>query len=347
MPKDAPIAHTQSGAKRYPKDWSAAYSDDDKAKVRQLLDWLADGQVHKPGYRNQRSEAKLAKAIGKTPSTVNGVLAGNYPSPPTKHLNAMLGYLEREADRDEALGTMPVVETSVYKMGVLVCRKAHAGRDFGILSAEVGTGKTTVLKQYEADNPGSVMRVRGTPDMNAPVLCRELVERTGAHVHKSSKYSGGTKSEMLRGLIKYFSGRDMLLILDEADKVQDSTMEYIRTISDEAEIGVVLAGTERLRPMVEGDQGRHGQISSRVGFWPPVIRSITRADSDLIVRACYPDAEDEVLDACWQMISGKARVLGKLLRNVDEAMRSHDLPLTGELVIKAGQQLMGLKGGRL
>lgn len=332
-------------ARKYPDTWTDKYTEADRADTLRILDWLATPQT-RAGFEHQRTESKLAKAVGVSPSTVNSILGGVYPSPPRKHLDAMLSVIEREAERDDTLSQIPLIETSVYKMAALVCRQAHHGRDFGVLSGEVGVGKTTALKEYARRNPRTAMYMRGTPNMNATVWNRVMVSRTGAHVHKANKYSHGNRAEQLAGLIEHFAGRDMLFILDEADKVADSTLEDIRALSDEAEIGVVLAGTERLRGMIEGDKGRHGQISSRVGFWPPVIRGISREDSDAIVNACFPAANDDVRTAAWEMCSAKARVLGKLLRNVDELVRHQGHTLAGPLVIQAGQQLMGLRGGR-
>lgn len=317
----------------------AKYSEQDVADARRVNAWLAE-----PG-RNL-SEIKFARAVGGSQTTVNQILTGRYPSPPRKHLDAMLAYIERESNRAADMIEPPFVATSVYKLASLVCRKAHEGRDFGVLSGEVGVGKTRALKEYAARNAASTLYLRGSPDMNPRLLMLALVEATGAVVEKTNKYSNGTKSDMLRAVTQWFAGRDYLLIFDEADKVQEGCLEYIRTIVDEAEIGCVLSGTERLRPMVENEHGRHGQISSRVGFWPSVIRSITREDSDLIAGEALGVNDADVLDACWEMCSGKARVLGKLLRNVHHARKGGTHELTGHLVIQAGQQLMGLKRDR-
>lgn len=328
----------------HPTTWAPNYDAEDKEAVCHIIDWINAGQTHAPGYANQRNQTKLARATGIAQGTLNPILLGKYVSSPKKQLATLLDYIGRESAR-AANVQVPFVPTSVHQTVEFVCKRAHQYRDVGIVSGEVGVGKTTAVKRYAATTP-NVLLVEGSPDMNAIVLLRELVDLTGAVVQKSNRYAVGTKSEMFRAIVKALRGTDKLLVLDEADKVADSALEYARRISDIAEIGLVLVGTEKLRPMVEDPRGKHGQISSRVGFWPAVIKSIKREDALMIVRAAFDGRDapnEEILDAFWQMCDGRARVLAKLLRNVIELCLDQGHDLTPRLVFEAGQQLMGLK----
>jgi len=338
--------HIQSLAEA-PTEWPAHYSDEDQAAVVRLVDWINAGQTHAPGYPNHRSQAKVARAIGVSAATLNSILRGLYPSPPTKHLQAALQWVAREAARATSL-EIPFVETSVSKLVGYVCDRASRYRDIGILTGVVGTGKTAGLKRYAAQHAHTII-IEGQPDMNATALLRTLVQRTGAAPQRSRRDSTGTKPEMLAAIVEALRQTDRLLVIDEADKTTDQCLEYARRISDLAEIGLVLSGNALLRTMVANANGKHGQISSRVGFWPPEIKAITVEDAAAITRAAFahnaPDVEltDPVLDACWQMCSGHARVLTKLIRNVIELGLQQGHSLSAELVFSAGQQLMGLK----
>lgn len=342
--------HNQS-TQEHPEQWHAGYSEHDIQEVHDIIDWINEGQLHEPGYKNQRSQAKLSKAAAVNDSTLNTILRGKYVSSPTKFIKKMLDAIRRWDMRESGgVNDCPFVETSVYRTGIAACKRAHLYRNIAVLSAFVGTGKTRTLKYYAANN-SNVVLIEATPDMNASVLVTELVQQTGAVVHKTNKYSSGTKAEKTAAIIKALKGSDSLLILDEAETVSTATLEYVRRISDKAEVGVVLAGTEKLKPMIQDPQGRFGQISSRVGFWPPVIKGITEDDSEALVTAALSDFDveltEEVLDAFWQMCDGSARVLvSALIPGIKDYGLKKKKELTPELIFKVGQNLLGFKKTR-
>ncbi len=340
------IEHTASLAE-VPTEWSPSYTEDDRDKVRRIIAWINDGQVHEPGYANRRTQTKLATSIRVSQSAMNNILLGKYPSPPTRQLDAALEVIARDGERSRA-APAPFVETSVYRAAVAACTRAHMYRNFGVVSAYVGTGKTESVRRYAREHSG-VYLVEATADMNATVLMSHLVELTGAVVHKTNRYSAGTKAEKLAAVIRALKGTDSLLIIDEAETVTAQTLEYVRRISDLAEIGVVLSGTEKLKPLIKDPHGRFGQISSRVGFWPAVIKSITADDARAICTAALPDhdLDDEVHDAFWQVCDGSARVLARsLIPGVRDYGLNKGMDLTPRLIFEVGQKLLGFSATR-
>jgi len=338
--------HTQSLVAT-PKVWGEKFSEDDKQKTIQVIDWLNEGQEHVPGFENQRTQKKLSRSSGVHFTTLNTILKGTYPSPPGKHLDKLIDTISRSNDRDQEVMITPIVETSVYRAVNAACVRAHKYRNFGVVSAFVGTGKTTALKHY-ANTHANVYLVEADPDMNASVLVTTLVEITNAVVHKTNKYGTGTKPEKMRAIINTLKGTDSLLIIDEAETVTTQTLEYVRRISDKAEIGVVLAGTQKLKPLIKDPQGRFGQISSRVSFWPAVIKGITEKDANQITQAAMiqdgVELTENVLDAFWQMSDGSARVLANsLIPGVRDYGLRRSKELTPDLIYKVGQELLGFK----
>jgi DNA transposition AAA+ family ATPase len=217
-------------------------------------------------------------------------------------------------------------------------------RNFGVISCFVGTGKTWALKHYIVEHPNAVL-IEATPDMNALVMMREIVEATGAVVTKSNKWSRGTKSDLMDAVIRKLKGTDTLLIIDEAEKVTTQTLEYVRRISDLANIGVVLCGTEYLKPLIRDPRGRFGQISSRVGFWPPVIKAITYTDACKIVDAAlgeHIEISDELHKAFYKVSDGSARVLARtLIPAVHDYGIRKGKDITPRLIFTIGEQLLG------
>jgi len=336
--------HTQS-LMDIPESYSKKYTDQDINQVQVIIDWINEGQDHEPGYQHQRSVTKLAKAANMNDSTLGDILRGKYPSPPTKHIAKAMDAIRMHEQREaEGVHDCPLVETSVFKTVNAACKRAHVRRNFAVVSAFVGTGKTRALKNYAA-NHSNVYLVEATPDMNASVLISELVTLTNAVVHKTNKYSYGTKAEKMAAIIRTLKDTNSLLIMDEAETVSPATLEYVRRISDKAHIGAVLAGTERLKPLLKDPHGRFGQISSRTGFWPRVIKGITEDDAVALARASFDKKHkltDEVLDALWQMCDGSARVLvSSLIPGIKDYGLSKGIKLSPELVFRVGQQVLG------
>jgi len=330
-----------------PEKWGETYTPKDIENTIEIINWINTGHVSEVGHGNQRTQLKLARGSGVNHTTLNSLLKGKYVSPPSHHLEKVLEYIARATEREEATFNTPIVETSVYLHVKAACVRAHKYRNFAVVSAFVGTGKTTALKRY-AKEYSNVYLIEADPDMNGSVLVSTIVELTGAIVHCSNRYGTGTKAEKMRAVISHLKGTDSLLIIDEAETVTTQTLEYVRRISDKAGIGVVLSGTEKLKPLIKDPHGRFGQISSRVSFWPKVINGITEKDAKAITEAALAhdgvELTGEILESFWQMCDGSARVLANaLIPGVRDYGLRRNKELTPDLIYKVGQELLGFK----
>ena len=326
----------------YPTDWSSTYTDADKTAVCRVLDALAE---HRASGWTCNS---LARVAGRSGAGVSTVLAGKYTASPTAMLTRLLAQVDRMDAPPPGPNTRPgYVETSVHRAVWAACKRARTYGNFAVVSAYVGTGKTHAVREYRRQHPDTVL-VEAVPGMTASVLLDALVDETGAVVRTAGRYTSGSLAERMRAVVRTLTGSDRLLILDEADTTTAATLEHVRRIRDLAGVGVVLAGTERLKPMLQDPRGRFGQISSRVGFWPPVIKSITADDAAALAAAALEqdgiDPDAAVLDALWQACAGSARVL---CEGVIPGVRDYGLAaghaLTPELVFRVAQDLLGFR----
>lgn len=325
---------------QYPTEWAPTYTPADQAAVCKVLDALA--QHRDRGWTCN----SLARVAGRSGAGVSAVLAGKYSASPTAMLTRLLAQVDR-MDSPPPTGRPGYVETSVHRAVWAACKRARTYANFAVVSAYVGSGKTHALREYCRQHPDTVM-IEATPGMTASVLLDALVEESGAVVRSAGRYTSGSLAERMRAVIRTLRGSDRLVVLDEADTTTAATLEHVRRIRDLADVGVVLAGTERLRPMLQDPRGRFGQISSRVGFWPPIIKSITADDAAaLAMAALEPDGVDPdaaVLDALWQACGGSARVL---CEGIIPGVRDYGLAaghaLTPELVYRVAQDLLGFR----
>lgn len=310
--------------------FTAAYTDTDKTKVATIVAWLAAD--------DHRTGAELSRITDIKEGTRSSILNGSYASSPTRFLDKMLDAIDRSTERHEAKTDIPFTETSIAKLMTQVCRRAHVDRDFGIFVGRVGVGKTSALRDYVKRNTSSVL-VEAFEGIDHSTFVRELATAAGLPA------TNGTTSSQTARLINQLKNADCVILVDEANHLPKRSFGALRRLSDVATIGVVLVGTQELLPMIQDPDGRFGQISSRIGYWPAVIKQITVQDAQALINSYFEkQVSDDVLKAFYSCSEGSARTLRNLLRNVWRKSTKSKLPLTAELVNKTNTDAMAGRG---
>jgi DNA transposition AAA+ family ATPase len=129
-----------------------------------------------------------------------------------------------------------------------LCQSCKEFEGFGVITGRSGFGKTYSLKRYaERDK---VIYIECNECMTVRDLIKEIEEIAGV-AHTYGSINDGLKS------IKHFfrTHQGYLLIVDEADKLANKytqkKLEIIRSIYDQSNLGVVLAGEPVLESLVE------------------------------------------------------------------------------------------------
>ena len=293
------------------------YTPEDVQKAEQVLDWLEK-------YKQPR--AWLAKKASLPSGTLSQVLSGKYVSSPTKQLNQLLSVLETETERMKD-GTPDYVVGSVHKLLNVVCDRTRKQQNFGVITGYVGIGKTRFCVEYQKANPLTLV-IEVSPSMTPGVFMDELLEKLNIAV----PHGLSAKFKEIKRILK---GTNYLILVDEAEKMSGSAMEYLRRIRDTAQVGVVLVGTEKLTALIKPKHGPFQQIYSRVGMWPKTIETITRDDADDIVRRTLTASElpDDLLETLWAYCEGSARMLTEnLLPALRDFGIAYNKPLSAELM---------------
>jgi len=310
------------------QEHSTAYAAEDHSKIDNIKRWLD---------ANEKSRAWLSKKSSIPSGTLSQILGGKYVSSPTRQLNQVLSVLETEIDRMKD-GTPGYVRGSVHKLMQVVFERTRKHQNFGVVTGYVGVGKTRFAKEYRTTHPMTLF-VESSPSMTPGVLLTELLTQLNNAVPKGLDFK-------FRELVRVLRGTNYVLIVDEAERMSSSALEYLRRIRDMATVGIVLIGTEKLTSLIKPQHGQFDQIRSRVGMWPKTIECITRDDADDMVRAALaevPDVADEVIDALWAYCDGSARVLNE---NLLPALRDYGISpghtLTADLVHRIAQKVLTL-----
>lgn len=305
--------------------WPEHFTISDRQIAQQAIAWIAE--------RNY-TQAALARLSRTNPSTLNQILKGKYATSPTKQLQAVESAM-LNADEKTGLAIAPV-ETSVYRLAHRACDMARRYRNFAVLSAWVGTGKTFALKRYVATHPNTYL-VEATPTMTPQSLTKQLA-RLVVSLEK------GSIADKFDAVVAALKNTDSLIIVDEAETLTHNQLETIRRIRDLAGIGIVLAGTEHLAGIIKPEHGQFGQIRSRTGFWPEVVQKITAEDAAALVQSGFgtEDVPEDVISRLYSYSKGSARMLVEgLIAGIKEFRESR--PLNVQLVDAVAKQVLCLQ----
>lgn len=310
------------------------YSAKDIENVEAINAWLDARKLTKDGVERV-SAAALARMSRVGASTLSQIINGVYNASPSKLIEQVLSAI-RHTDEQE-IDVIPAVETTVFKLVQTACMMARRNRNFSVISFFVGTGKTFGLRYYAKHNANTFM-LEADPTMTPQTIVKELARLIIGHDAR------GTNYELMKSIVNELKNTDSLLILDEAETLTPKQLHLLRRIRDKANIGVVLAGTEYLSPLIKPQQGQFDQIRSRTGFWPELIKRISDDDIAALVQAGFPDEDvpDDVIKRMAQYSAGSARMLVEgLIANVQQYRK--DQPLSVKLVDAVAKQALSLK----
>lgn len=136
--------------------------------------------------------------------------------------------------------------------------------DLGLIVGAPGIGKTTALRYYAHTRPGIRYIVMnpssGSVTAALTMVCAAfdaLPERTRAELH-----------EIICHRLRLLDGRDdPILLIDEAQHLNDQALDQLRCIHDETKLAMVFAGNATLKSRFNNTRvAAFAQFTSRVGM---------------------------------------------------------------------------------
>jgi DNA transposition AAA+ family ATPase len=136
-----------------------------------------------------------------------------------------------------------------------------------------------------------------------------------------------------------------LIILDEAERLSTSAVEYLRDIFDRTDIGLIFIGM----PGIEKRMARYPQLYSRVGFahhYRPLQDDeltfvLTRHWRQLGLSLDSADFTDtQAIAAISRITRGNFRLLHRLFVQIDRILRINELHVITEDVVEAARSTL-------
>lgn len=206
--------------------------------------------------------AQISEATGVNRSTISQFANKNEPMT-YANVDKLQAYVaKREAEivplvaetaALQGAQTIGLWPTEEYQAAMGWMQYIWGHRKMGVLVGAPGTGKTTILKQFQREVPGAVY-IEAQPNMRCKDLFNAIAEGAGIQLGKGNAY------ERFASLLDGLRGRsDVMILVDEAEylhKWDADKFEYLRKIWDNTGTPVVLCGTNALELLLTRGAGR-------------------------------------------------------------------------------------------
>ncbi|ELE2164734.1 AAA family ATPase [Vibrio fluvialis] len=291
-------------------------------------------QVKKLYESGEVIESRLAKEISVSPSTLNQVLSGKYTANPQNILAKIGKWLRLREDRLATPNINPgFVMTETAKLITNDLTYAQVTDSIVAIYGASGVGKSETLRQYQRDN-NNVWLVTASPSRASLTECLyELAMELGLDDAPRRK---GPLSRVLRSRLRNSEG---LVIIDEADHLDYPTLEELRILQEETNIGMVFVGNNKVYTQLTG--GRRNEDFARLFSRIAKKRGLhkTRQNDVRAVAKAWQIHNDKELNLMMQISErpGGLRLLSKTLKL--SAMYAQNKPITEQLLRKAFNEL--------
>lgn len=245
-----------------------------------------------------KSQQQIAKEVDVSSSAVSQFLNQKYVGDNEQLAQTIMQYLELAKKRisvnkhtcfNEMLGNTQKV--------LFACEYAHTRNDIVLVFGDAGAGKTTALEYYKNNNAGIVM-VTANACAASPTAILNLICK------KIGKSITGRKDILMAALVSYFKGTNRLIIIDEADHLTFTAIQAIRNLNDEAGVGIVLSGNNKIyNQMLAGSKSSElQQLKTRILVRRMVQNSYTYGE----FKDIFPNISDESIGSLIELAQSES-----------------------------------------
>ena len=233
---------------------------------------------------NGGSQAAFARSIGVSESYISRWFAGKLDNDDgiDQKVDEFFKKTEERSKlaSTEQLAFAPTAISSTIWNTLNYCRLQ---RFIGCIVGDAGIGKTRTIHEWAAGKT-DVYIVTATVVARNPKSFFKLLAR------KFQTTTTGTVDDIYFDLTQKIMGRDITLIIDEAQHLKFDTLEQIRDLNDQYNVSIVLVGNPKINKTLSGKRKEdYAQITSRIKMPQTLLKdSFTLNDMTLI----FPGLED-------------------------------------------------------
>lgn len=286
------------------------------------------------------SQNKIAEQIGVSSGQISMYKSGVYEGD-IQNLEAKLLNWFDILKRKEKKLIVPYVEISATKLIYKAIDASQRDKDFSVIIGNAGNGKTETCKKYASENKLSLyIKInRSTVGVLLRAIAKELrIDSVGVTI------------TLFERIINCMKGRDFVIVVDEADYLNNKCLEMLRHISDDAEVGVVLIGLPRLQTMITDFKADYQQLLRRIGTFLDMSQNgkYNIVDATSIINSVFPTMKEDTIKEFYKLSKGSIGTLTKLLgksfeiaiQNSRDVPTIIDLEASCKVVMRAGFSLI-------
>ena len=286
------------------------------------------------------SQAKIAKEAGINAGALSTYLNGTYKGNSGEVEAKLTSYFAKQETKEREFIEAPAfIETATAKQIFKTLEFAQIANCMATVYGASGVGKTKAIQQF-AGNRANVWLVTASPSRSSlSEILYEIALELGISDAPRRK---GTLSRLIARKIK---GTEGLLIVDEADHLPYEALEELRIMQEEAGIGLVLVGNDKVYSRMKGGihpAHEYARLWSRIAKNTSIQK--TKLSDTKAVATAWGLSEDEEALKVMQTITetgGGLRILTQTLRLAGMVAKGTNSLITADLIVKARQELLG------
>ena len=236
--------------------------------------------------RDGITAAEVARRIDYSASALSQYRKRKYAGGNVVKLNEAVGtYLTAERAYAQRIPHVSeVAMTSQVKECLTVITLIREHRDLGVIISEAGLGKTRALEEYARRHLDECIFLTANDLARSPSAFVSVLWRAMPGMSRGGKKSVRPSYLLMEEIISSLQNKNKFLIIDEANKLQNRTLETIRSIQDKTKIGVVLSGNFLLNDDLgfQHPSQHNAQLLSRIRVRRVLSPEITRHDLALV-----------------------------------------------------------------
>ena len=281
---------------------------------------------------NNVPQSQVAKSIDKSQSTLSLWMQGKYTGDNGQMAQLVQDYLNREQGRMDVNKIVPQwIDTPTGKRMLNLIALTHRDRENGLLYGAAGMGKTTALRRYAELHPNAIL-LEVTPTYTPAVVLKTIAKKLGVAV-------SGSLNDLNEAILSRLSGSGRIIMVDEAENLSTRSLEVLRRLQDLAGIGLLLAGTPRLRTNLMGRHGELEQLFSRTTYILDLPSVMADDEMMQICQATLPELSEVLCRNAAQRAKGRLRRLWKIMELADRASQQSGEPISADMLAQAEAML--------
>ncbi len=280
----------------------------------------------------------LHKATGVGATTLSAFVNNTYKGDNAGIAWAVNRFFLAEEARQELELKAPIVPpyqvTPTSRQMMAQLQFARRGK-LVVIAGNPGVGKTATFDQFCSQTPNAFKATMDPANRSLTSMLQAVLKSCGS----TSKY-GGRAFNLVEAICDRLDGMTAVIIVDEAQLLDDDSVEQLRAIHDRLKCGLCLAGNPEIMKRVQrgAKTAAFAQIHSRVA-WPAYYGNPTAADLDVIIRAwgIEKPAQDKFLRTI-ALQSGGLRTIAQVMEMATLTARATDEDVTLSHIKAAYQQ---------